>query len=95
MASEHSKTNGTAVRPINRWRRPIALALISLLIATIFIAWLAGTRSGARASLQLLSLVTEGRIQASDIRGSFMHQLQIGQLTITTPEEKLTISDLR
>ncbi len=95
MASEQSKTNGTAVRPINRWRQPIALALIALLIATIFIAWLAGTRSGARASLQLLTLVSAGQIQVRDIRGSFTHQLQIGQLTITTPEEKLTISDLR
>jgi translocation and assembly module TamB len=95
MVSESSATTGTAVRPINRWRRTIALALISLLIATIFIAWLAGTRSGAQASFQLLGLVSAGQIQANDIRGSFLHQLQIGQMTITTSDEKLTISDLR
>ena len=95
MVSEPSATTNTAVRPINRWHRPIALVLLSLLVTTIFIVWLAGTRSGARASFQVLNLMTAGQIQANDIRGSFIHELQIGQMSITTPEEKITISNLR
>ena len=95
MVSEAAKTEGIGVRPITVWRGLISLGLIFLLMGMALIAWLAGTRHGAQTAFQLLSLVTAGQIQATDFRGSFLHQLQIGQLTITTPEGNLTIRDLR
>lgn len=95
MVSETAKTDDIAVRPTNRWQRLITLLLIFLLLATAFIIWLAGTRNGARTSFYLLNLMTAGQVQATDIRGSLVHALQVGKLTITTPEEKITLSDLR
>jgi translocation and assembly module TamB len=95
MASEAQETDHIAARAMDRWCRSITMTLIFLLSAAAFIVWLSGTSSGAYASFRLLDLMTKGRVQAKDIRGSFMHQLQISQLTITTPEEKITINDLR
>ena len=95
MVSEAAKTEGIGVRPITVWRGLPLLGLIFLLMGMALIAWLAGTCHGAQTAFQLLNLVTAGQIQATDFRGSFLHQLQIGQLTITTPEGNLTIRDLR
>ena len=95
MVSEAAKTEGIGVRPITVWRGLPLLGLIFLLMGMALIAWLAGTRHGAQTAFQLLNLVTAGQIQATDFRGSFLHQLQIGQLTITTPEGNITIRDLR
>jgi autotransporter translocation and assembly factor TamB len=95
MASEAKNIDHIAVQRINRWHYPVALSLIFLLIATALTVWLASTSSGARASFRLLDLITAGQIKAIHIGGSFMAKLQIGQLTVTTPEEKITITNLK
>lgn len=95
MASEAKNIDHIAVQRINRWHYPVALSLIFLLIATALTVWLASTSSGARASFRLLDLITAGQIKAIHIGGSFMDKLQIGQLTVTTPEEKITINNLK
>jgi translocation and assembly module TamB len=69
--------------------------LVLLIALLALIAWITSTSSGARASFRWLNLMTAGQIQASDIHGSFAHQLQIGNLNLRSQEGQITISDLQ
>ena len=96
MVSESADTN--AVAPVKRWRRlimPGMIFLFLLLGLLALIVWITSTSSGARASFRWLNLMTAGQIQASDIHGNFIRQLQIGHLKLRSQEGLITINDLQ
>ena len=80
---------------IIRWRSVALAVFLFLLLVPGLVAWLVGTSTGARASLHLLALLTSGQIQANDIRGNFISQLEIGQLDMSSKEGRITIKRLK
>jgi len=93
MASEDADMRTPAATI--HWRRIVLAVLFFLLLVLGLIAWVVGTSGGARASFHLLALVTGGQIQANDIRGNLISQLEIGHLDMSSKDGRITISQLK
>ncbi len=80
---------------IVRWRRVALSVFFFLLLVLGLMVWLVGTGGGARMSFHLLALMTGGKIQADDVRGSLASQLEIARLNIAWGDDRITIRELK
>jgi translocation and assembly module TamB len=92
MASEETKQR----KPRRRTRLLLVLAPVTLLVLLplLLASWLLASESGARAAFSLADRLSGGTVQATGLQGRILGPLRIGQLTLTLPDNRITLHDL-